>query len=96
MDPGPIETLHIVGGGSQNRMLNQFTANALNIPVIAGPVEATAIGNILTQALAKKRLGSIAEGRELVRRSFSCEEFEPKSHEEWQEAYHKASALFQF
>ena len=51
--PSPIRQLNIIGGGSQNKLLNQLTADALNIPVYAGPVEATAIGNILTQAMAK-------------------------------------------
>ena len=54
-----IETIHIVGGGSQNEMLNQLTANACGIPVAAGPVEATALGNIIAQALAKGTIQSI-------------------------------------
>jgi rhamnulokinase len=66
----PITTLHIVGGGTQNRLLNQFAANATGRPVITGPVEATAIGNILLQMLALGQIGSLAEGRALVRKSF--------------------------
>jgi rhamnulokinase len=82
-----IEVLHIVGGGSRNEMLNQFTANACGIPVTAGPVEATAVGNILVQAISKKRLGSIEEGRELVAHSFPLKHYEPKDREQWQEVY---------
>ena len=56
--PSPIHRLNIIGGGSQNKLLNQLTANALGIPVYAGPVEATAMGNILTQAMAKGEISS--------------------------------------
>ncbi len=63
MLPSPIKKLHIIGGGSQNKLLNRLTQEALGIPVEAGPVEATAIGNILTQALAKGEVASINEMR---------------------------------
>jgi rhamnulokinase len=82
-----LEAVHIVGGGSQNRLLNQFTANATGKPVIAGPVEATAIGNLLVQAMAMGRLSSLAEARQLVRRSFTLEIFEPGRQDAWSEAY---------
>lgn len=59
--PSPIEALYIIGGGSRNRLLNRFTEDALGIPVYAGPVEATAIGNILVQALAKGEIRSRAD-----------------------------------
>ncbi len=62
--PAPIRQLNIIGGGSQNQLLNQLTANALGIPVYAGPVEATAMGNILTQAMAKGEISSLREIRE--------------------------------
>ena len=52
LSPRPIETLHVIGGGSRNDLLNQFTANAIGIPVVAGPSEATAIGNVMIQAMA--------------------------------------------
>lgn len=52
----PVECLHVIGGGSRNALLNQFTANAINLPVIAGPAEATAIGNIMMQAKATSRV----------------------------------------
>ena len=81
-----IEQLHIVGGGSQNHLLNQFTANATGIPVIAGPTEATAIGNVLVQAIAMGELDSLRTARELVRRSFEVITFEPREQEHWNAA----------
>ena len=74
----PLKRLHIIGGGSQNALLNQMTANALGIPVWAGPVEATAMGNILVQAMAAGELSGIAEIREVVRRSVQPTVYEPK------------------
>ena len=82
-----IEILHIIGGGSQNRLLNQFTANILNIPVLAGPSEATAIGNILTQALALGEVNDIKDLRRIVRNSFQIIEYTPMDNEKWKEAY---------
>lgn len=73
----PVEVIHIVGGGSQNRMLNQLAADACQRPVIAGPVEATAMGNLLTQVRASGELGSLAEMREVVRTSGKVQHFEP-------------------
>jgi rhamnulokinase len=72
-----IEKLHIVGGGSQNELLNQLTADACNIPVIAGPVEATALGNIIIQAVAKGEIQSIDAARKLVADSFAVKTFFP-------------------
>ena len=74
----PLKRLHIIGGGSQNALLNQMTANALGIPVWAGPVEATAMGNILVQTMAAGELSGIAEIREVVRRSVQPTVYEPK------------------
>jgi rhamnulokinase len=88
-----IEVIHVVGGGSQNALLNQFTADACNRPVLAGPVEATAIGNVLVQALGLRLLGSLAEGREVVRRSFEVKTFEPRHAEAWHEPYARYQAL---
>ena len=76
--PSPIRQLNIIGGGSQNKLLNQLTADALNIPVYAGPVEATAIGNILTQAMAKGEISDIQELREIVSRSVTPQIYYPK------------------
>ncbi|MBM3237695.1 rhamnulokinase [Candidatus Poribacteria bacterium] len=86
---GPIKKLHIVGGGTQNTLLCQFTANATNVPVIAGPVEATAIGNIMVQAIALGCLPSIAEGRRLIRQSFDLVEYQPQEQDAWDEAYQR-------
>jgi sugar (pentulose or hexulose) kinase len=79
-------TIHIIGGGSQNALLNQFTANATGRTVIAGPVEATAIGNILVQAIAMGEIASVAEGRQIVRRSFATEIYHPVDRSAWNEA----------
>jgi rhamnulokinase len=81
-----IERLHIVGGGARNGLLNQFTANALQIPVLAGPVEATAAGNILVQAIASGRLASLAEAREVVRASSEITQVDPGDAPEWEAA----------
>jgi rhamnulokinase len=70
-----IDVLHIVGGGSRNRVLNQLVADATGREVVAGPTEATAIGNILVQAIASGELKDLAEGREVVRRSFELQRF---------------------
>jgi len=81
-----IERLHIVGGGARNALLNQFTANALQIPVLAGPVEATAAGNIVVQAIASGRLASLAEAREVVRASSEITQVDPGDAPEWEAA----------
>ncbi len=75
---GGIDCLHVVGGGSQNKLLNQLTANATGKKVIAGPAEATAIGNILMQAGATGQIQDLAQGRDLVRRSLTLKEYQPK------------------
>ncbi|MGA2323857.1 MAG: rhamnulokinase family protein [Sedimentisphaerales bacterium] len=75
---GGIDCLHIVGGGSQNKLLNQLTANATGKKVIAGPAEATAIGNILMQAGATGQIQDLAQARNLVHRSFTLKEYQPK------------------
>lgn len=84
-----IEVIHIVGGGAQNRLLCQFTADATGTPVIAGPIEATAIGNIVVQAIASGLVESISEAREVVRRSFSVIIYEPQNSVGWDEAYER-------
>jgi rhamnulokinase len=88
-----LPVIHIIGGGSRNRLLNQFTADATGCEVIAGPVEATAIGNILLQAIALEHLSSLAEGRALVHRSFDVTSYEPRSQSAWDEAYNRYLAL---
>ena len=81
-----IERLHIVGGGSQDATLNQFAANALKIPVLAGPKECAALGNILVQAIALGHLPSHAAAREVVRNSFELKTFTPQAPAEWDAA----------
>jgi len=88
-----IERLNIVGGGSQNRLLNQFAANALQIPVIAGPTECTALGNVLVQAIALGHVPSLVAAREIVRNSFEVTPFIPQLREEWDGAYAKFEKL---
>jgi rhamnulokinase len=83
---GRIDVTHIVGGGTQNQLLCQFAADALNRPVVAGPIEATAIGNVLMQAVALGDLKSTAELREVVRNSFSPVLYEPGNTAAWDEA----------
>ncbi len=68
-----FEVIHIVGGGSQNHLLNQMTASAIGLPVISGPVEATAIGNILVQIMSSGEIKNLSEGREIVKASFKKE-----------------------
>ena len=75
---GPIRAIHVVGGGSRNALLNQFTADACDRPVYAGPVEATAIGNLGMQAAALGRIGGLSDLRALVARSFPAQVFEPR------------------
>jgi rhamnulokinase len=88
-----LETIHVVGGGSQNQLLCQFTADACNRSVLAGPVEATAIGNVLVQAMGLGILGSLTDGREVVRRSFDLQSYEPRAPEPWEEPYQRFLTL---
>ncbi len=81
-----IERLHIVGGGSKDAMLNQCTANALKIPVIVGPTECTALGNILVQAIALGHLPSLDAAREVVRNSFELKTVTPQDAAQWDAA----------
>ncbi len=85
----PINVIHIVGGGCQNRLLCQLTADATQRKVIAGPIEATAIGNIMVQALAKGFVKSIGEARTIIRNSFDVSVYEPRSALGWDNAYNK-------
>lgn len=82
-----INVIHIIGGGCQNKLLCQLAADATGRKVVAGPVEATAIGNIIMQALNTGYVGSISEARELVRRSFVVVTYEPRERAGWDEAY---------
>ena len=82
-----LEPIHIVGGGSQNRLLNQFTADATGRQVVAGPVEATAIGNVVVQMMALGHINSLGEGRQIIRNSFDVVTYEPAGTGAWNEAY---------
>ena len=81
-----IDRLHIVGGGSQAQLLNQFAANAMKIPVVAGPTECAALGNILVQAIALGHIASHAAAREVVRNSFELKNFTPQDSDQWDAA----------
>jgi rhamnulokinase len=82
-----LEAIHIVGGGSQNRLLCQFTADVCGRPVYAGPVEATALGNVLAQAVATGHCGSWDEAREIVRAAFPLIEYAPRDTAAWEQAF---------
>jgi rhamnulokinase len=90
-----IDVIHIVGGGVQNELLSQMTADACNRPVVAGPVEATAAGNILVQAMATGDVKSLSDARQIVRDSFDVKRYEPSGKAEWQTAYARFRELVQ-
>lgn len=85
--------LHIIGGGSQNTLLNQLTSDATGLPVTAGPVEATAAGNLLVQLMTLREIRSLEEGRSLVRASFPTRSVEPRQAIEWRTARENFAAL---
>ncbi|MGA2231035.1 MAG: rhamnulokinase family protein [Tepidisphaeraceae bacterium] len=84
-----INVIHIVGGGSQNELLNQMTADACGRTVVAGPIEATAAGNIVVQAMAVGTLKSMAEVRTVIRESFHVKRYEPTDTQKWDRAYER-------
>jgi rhamnulokinase len=90
----PIDRIHIVGGGSQNELLCQMTANASRREVVAGPVEATAIGNIVIQAITSGELADLAGARELIARSFPMQAYEPPG-SSWGEAQERFAKLME-
>jgi rhamnulokinase len=90
-----IEKLHIVGGGSQNLLLNQFAADALQIPVIAGPTECAALGNVLVQAIALGHLPSLTAARDVVRNSFEVKTVKPQAKPEWIAAFARFETFLQ-
>ena len=90
---GRIDAIHIVGGGAQNELLCQMAADACNRTVIAGPIEATAIGNLMLQAVSAGDVGSIAEARQIIRASFAVEQYTPQNPGPWDEAYEKFLSL---
>jgi rhamnulokinase len=88
-----LARIHIVGGGSQNELLNQLVADATGRAVVAGPTEATAAGNILVQAIGAGALGSLEEARILVARSFPLTTYEPHPKADWDSAYARFCAF---
>jgi rhamnulokinase len=82
--PALPDTINIVGGGCRNRLLNQMTADATGMRVEAGPVEATAAGNVIAQMIASGDIASLSEGRALLRRSFDLETYEPSFPAAWE------------
>ncbi|MBN1624130.1 MAG: rhamnulokinase [Clostridia bacterium] len=84
-----IDTLHITGGGCKNEMLNQFTSNTMGLKLIAGPVEATAAGNILMQAYGTGEISSLSELRKVVRDSFEIKTYSPIDTVSWEKQYKK-------
>lgn len=88
-----IAVVHIVGGGVQNELLTQMTADACGKPVVAGPVEATAIGNILVQAMATGDIKSLTDARKVVRASFDVKHYQPRETGPWDQAYQRFKAL---
>ncbi len=87
LSPSPINRLHVIGGGSQNKLLNQLTSNAIGLPVVAGPAEATAMGNIMMQAKGLGLVSSLNEIRSIIRNSVDLELFYPQDTTSWHNAY---------
>jgi rhamnulokinase len=88
-----LDVIHVVGGGSQNALLCQWTADATGRPVLAGPVEATALGNVVVQMMGLGLIGSLAEGREIVRRSVEITSYDPRNTANWDEQFGRFSKL---
>jgi len=82
-----LETIHIIGGGTKNKLLNQLAADATGRNIITGPVEATAIGNVIMQAIALGHLDTLDDARALIRRSFEVSHYHPNPDGRWDNAY---------
>ena len=89
----PVHTIRVIGGGARNRLLNQATADATGCRVLAGPVEATALGNVAVQLVALGAVRSLAEARALVATAFPPDEFTPRHRQPWDEAADRFAAL---
>ncbi len=89
VSPNPIEKLHVIGGGSRNMLLNGFTASATGIPVIAGPAECSALGNIMIQAKADGTVGSLQEMRRIIGKAVSPCTVLPEQPGVWEDAYRR-------
>jgi len=90
-----LDRIHMVGGGTQNTLLCQLAANAMGRPVIAGPIEATAIGNIIVQAIGLGHIGSLDQGREIVRNSFEVITYEPEPERAIEDAYARFAGMLE-
>jgi rhamnulokinase len=90
-----VSEIHLVGGGSRNELLCQMTADACGLPVLAGPAEATAVGNLLVQAMADGQIPSLTELRAIVRRSLPPRVYEPEPTDRWDDAYTRLIAVKQ-
>ncbi len=88
-----IKSIHVVGGGAKNALLNQFTADACALPVFAGPVEATAAGNVLMQAMGRGKIANLADARAIVARSFEVVTYEPHDTAAWDQASGRFAGL---
>ncbi|MGN0522599.1 MAG: rhamnulokinase family protein [Eubacterium sp.] len=88
-----FEVLHLLGGGTKDGFLCELTADSINMPVIAGPVEATALGNIILQLIALGEIGSIDEGRKIIAKTESVKTYNPSHSKSWDEAYDKFSEI---
>ncbi|MCK9251849.1 MAG: rhamnulokinase [Eubacteriales bacterium] len=87
-------TLHVVGGGTKDGLLSQFTANATGSQVVAGPIEATALGNMAVQLLAQGVLKNLAEARQVIARSFALKKYQPEDQAAWQDALKRYRAIY--
>ena len=94
--PAKPENIHIIGGGTQNELLCQYTANATGLNVIAGPAEGAALGNILVQAYAGGIINSLDEIRELARNSVQTKDYKPENPDSWREAYDQWLKILDF
>ena len=88
-----LGVLHMVGGGIQNKLLCQFAANACGVKVVAGPVEATAIGNLMVQAMALGEVDGLAQAREIVAASFPPAVYLPQDQSAWEKQYQRFLTL---
>ncbi|MEI7616552.1 MAG: FGGY-family carbohydrate kinase, partial [Actinomycetota bacterium] len=84
-----IEVIHLIGGGVNNKLLCQWIANVLNVPVLAGPSETTSVGNMIFQLKAEGLINNVSEGRKLCMNSFDIKSYEPKDIIYWSDKYSK-------